>query len=476
MAATESYEPSTQVQWLHERTRYTTSFGAAPQEFPDSFGGSDSNDWVIGCVMWTGIFAFIGLLFTLILMIGYCLTPCCCSSKKRDMTELKNNPSNPKPYNKRFFIITLGLSALFFIFALATFAPISSFDDGFNRALDGIESAQTTLQEITDVGGKLVDLLGGAADTTDELADDVNSNGPMEDALRDFASAVRDTQSTASSAIGTAQDLVDSIGDVVQDGRDSSDKYGETIAFAYAGLMCSSAIILMITLIPKSICTCPHKFIGVPVNLMFLLLLWMFTGIWLTLGMMSADFCVAPNQNTIDLFGSGSSGNSVRYYLSCDPDKKEVVTPDDGLRYEIQQTLEKTETLIIDTYGEAVREVEGHNNGNNNQVVEDFKKLNETFFQPALVQVRKLDEIASCKSIRRTWDIFIQAFCRDFISDGIIVLFGLQTFMAVLLFLIMLFNWSFCLRHPGRSPKHLQDTNDWGADKMATVVNPTRTA
>ena len=56
----------------------------------------------------------------------------------------------------------------------------------------------------------------------------------------------------------------------------------------------------------------------------------MFTGIWLTLGMMSADFCVAPNQNTIDLFGSGSGGNSVRYYLGCDPDKKETIDSNDG--------------------------------------------------------------------------------------------------------------------------------------------------
>eukprot|EP01138_Halocafeteria_seosinensis_P013722 gb/GECG01014013.1/.p1 GENE.gb/GECG01014013.1/~~gb/GECG01014013.1/.p1 ORF type:complete len:470 (+),score=51.33 gb/GECG01014013.1/:1-1410(+) len=460
MSATESYEPSTQVEWLHGRSRYTLSFGPAPQEFPDSFGGSESTDWVIGCVMWTGIFAVIGIVFTVILILGYCFTWCCCSSKKRDGAEQKRNPSNPKPYNKRFFIITLLLSGVFFVFALATFAPISSFDDGFNRALDGIESAQSTLQDITEVGGKLADLLGGAANATDALADDVDGSQDLEDELRNFADSVRDTQSTAENAVSTARDIVDSIDGVVQDGRDYSDQYGQTIAFAYAGLMCSSAIILMITLIPKAICTCPHKAIGVPVNLMFLLLLWIFTGIWLTLGMMSADFCVAPNQNTIDLFGSGSSGNSVRYYLSCDPNKEEEVTPGDGLRYEIQQTVKKTETLIIDTYGQAVEKVEQANEdsgGNNDDVVNGFRKLNETFFEPALVQVRRLDEIASCKSIRRTWDIFVQAFCRDFISNGIIVLFGLQTFMGVMLFLIMLFNWSFCLRHPGRSRKRVQD-------------------
>ena len=81
-----------------------------------------------------------------------------------------------------------------------------------------------------------------------------------------------------------------------------------------------------------------------------------------------------------------------------------------GLRYEIQQTLEETETLIKETYGEAVNEVEQANDNsgnNNNDVVAEFKTLNETFFEPALVQVRKLDEIASCKSIRRTWDIFV---------------------------------------------------------------------
>lgn len=266
------------------------------------------------------------------------------------------NSAEPEAYNKRLYKVTLVVCIVFFIFALATFAPVKSFDNGFNGGLDGIESAQQTLRDLTSVANSIVDNLGGAAEETRDLKDQ-STNPSVQSELEEFAGEIEQQQDTARDAIDTADDLIDSINPVVSDGRQASDDYATVIAFIYVALMCLTMIVLLLTLIPKRFCSCPYKGVGVPMNLVFLVLLCKFrheymylyaslhffvfcffvvvyfdfsagliTGVFLAIGMMSADYCMTPNENTIQLIG----GDSVRYYLRCVPGEEEKIDSDDG--------------------------------------------------------------------------------------------------------------------------------------------------
>lgn len=57
------------------------------------------------------------------------------------------------------------------------------------------------------------------------------------------------------------------------------------------------------------------------------------TGVVLAIALASADFCMAPNGNAIALVDDsigGTVGNSLNFYLSCDPDAPDQPSPDDG--------------------------------------------------------------------------------------------------------------------------------------------------
>eukprot|EP01138_Halocafeteria_seosinensis_P006681 gb/GECG01006829.1/.p1 GENE.gb/GECG01006829.1/~~gb/GECG01006829.1/.p1 ORF type:complete len:539 (+),score=43.15 gb/GECG01006829.1/:1-1617(+) len=466
-----TYNPSRQVEWLHQRSRFTISGGGATSEFPNNIGSSDSLRWAEGCMAWGGVFALIGLVTSLFILLGYLFALCCsckpCSSKKKDETNRKtlSNSINQKnseawAYNRKLYLITLGSVFIFLVLTFTTFYPVTSFfDDGINRALDGIESAQRTLQRLINVATSLIGTLTTLEKTTRDAANvaENEDSGNAAGLLMQFSGDVNDTKDIAQQGISAARDLYESLDDVVSDGRDASDEYAKKIAFSYVAILCVSTVIFLITLIPKKLCSLPYKVIGVPLNTVFLLLLWTFTGVYLVVGMMSADFCIKPNQNTIELFEASvgpnsASTQSVRYYLSCDPTSPEGnITQSDGVRYDVRETV--TETQRLETaYEKTIEDVKDEIENDNAQraVLTVFREVNSTL-QGALDTVLELDDIASCSSIRRTWDIFIDALCEHFISDGVITLFGLQTCMSVMLIFIMIFGWSFCIRHPSRT-------------------------
>eukprot|EP01138_Halocafeteria_seosinensis_P001212 gb/GECG01001241.1/.p1 GENE.gb/GECG01001241.1/~~gb/GECG01001241.1/.p1 ORF type:complete len:554 (+),score=45.86 gb/GECG01001241.1/:1-1662(+) len=485
MTVTETYKPSDKVIWLHGRTRFTASFEPATNEFPSSLKwDGESREWMEGCVTWGGAFALLGLVLSGLFLLGYIISLCCCfrycSAKKKDAANMaklsckgtasdRENASlaGPQPiawaYNRKLYLLTLGSGVVFLLLALTTFYPVTAFfDDGVNRSLDGIDSARALLQRLIDVANQVIDLLSGVEQKTRDIADDVPQSSDVHDFLIDFANAAEAPQQSAEDGIVAAEGLEDRLRNVVSDGRDASDTYATKIAFTYVGILCFSMLIFLVTLIPWKLFSCPYKAVGVPLNLVFLFLLWTFTGIYLVIGLMSADYCMRPNENTIELFESSAGPNSkstqsVRYYLSCDPTSPERnITKNDGVRYDVRQTVVETENFAVDKFEETVRKIEDEADSNAEEnAVERFKRLNSTL-QDTLNVVRELDDIASCSSLRATWDIFVDAFCDKFINDGIITLFGIQTFMAVTLTAIMGFGWSFCIRHPSRTFKNLR--------------------
>lgn len=206
----------------------------------------------------------------------YSISCCCLSQQSQDRKAMKRDPKNPETYNNKMFLFTMILSVLFLALAFGTFGPVTSLDDGFNRGIDGIENAGGTFEKFVDLTNGIVDDLDIARNTSRELATRAgNEDGgeDMEEALNGFADQIEGTQDIARTTSDLAQDIVDDLDPVIDDGRQISKDYAATIAFAYAGVMCATVIIFLITMIPKEICTCPFKVIGVPVNIFFLLVL-----------------------------------------------------------------------------------------------------------------------------------------------------------------------------------------------------------
>eukprot|EP01138_Halocafeteria_seosinensis_P001211 gb/GECG01001240.1/.p1 GENE.gb/GECG01001240.1/~~gb/GECG01001240.1/.p1 ORF type:complete len:464 (+),score=42.93 gb/GECG01001240.1/:1-1392(+) len=449
-------EPSSRVEWLHERPRYSFSFGSAPSEFPSSVTDQTAlQEWGEGVGMWTLIFAVIGVVLLVVILVGYFASCCCLSREKRDRQEFDENTQNPKGYNKRYYVITLLLSLVFLVFAASTFAPITSFDDGYNRGLDGVEQAQGKFKDVTSAMTEISDKLAISASVSAEIDIEAgqNNNDEVETAMEKFGNSVNATIKIAKNSDDLAASVAKDLDTLVSDGRDVSDTYARTVSFAYAGAMCATMVIFVVTLVPMRICSCTYKGIGVPINMLFFLILWIFTGVILSTGIAFADFCVEPVSNSLNIFESaaGSSGDavdSIRFYLTCNPsDKDYEPQPDDGLRFKIFDTLNSTRDLLNNGYEEALDTVEEHGT---DAMIEDFSGLRNDSLNPALDELEQLDDDFRCGNVQPIFFIFVEALCEDVISDGVVVLFALQTIMGALLFFILAFGWSFCIRHPSR--------------------------
>eukprot|EP01138_Halocafeteria_seosinensis_P001209 gb/GECG01001238.1/.p1 GENE.gb/GECG01001238.1/~~gb/GECG01001238.1/.p1 ORF type:complete len:568 (+),score=57.04 gb/GECG01001238.1/:1-1704(+) len=518
MGSGESYEPSWRVKWLHMRPRFTFSLEAASNEFPNSFESKDEyHNWFEGCQAWAGVLSMVGLILGAVLTVGYLGAAfgsrSICSAKSKDRKKLNQlytsleredfsetssssrdrsstvsslpGASSSKQrecaYNRRLYAVTMILLFAFLVLSISTFIPVTAvFDDGINRGLDGIESAQGILRRLVDIAQQVVGQLEQIEEQSRELADEAE-RARADDAaqnLRNFADATEDPQASASQAISSAKDLDQRLNTIVEGGRSASDKYAFRIAYSYVAIMCTTNLIFLGTLTPRKGFALPYKGFGVPLNILFFVSLWVATGLYLMFGLMAADYCIEPNRNTIELFQShagpkSSSAQTVTYYLSCQPGTTEDISDDDGLRYQVRAAEERTEFLarrFQETFEDLKQNTEGHGHGQ--RVVEEFKQLNSTV-QDTVQASRELDNLASCHNIRTTWYILLDAVCGSFISDGIITLFCIQNVMLTFLTFILLFGWSFCVRHPSRK-FDMDVTREFHADdnlKCITLEN-----
>ena len=82
------------------------------------------------------------------------------------------------------------------------------------------------------------------------------------------------------------------------------------------------------------------------------------------------------------------------------------------MRYDVRRVLNETEKLVEETFPAKVEKLrQAVNESDNNQelqdILDEFEELEDTALKPALEKVRELDELAGCKEIQTTWDIFV---------------------------------------------------------------------
>eukprot|EP01138_Halocafeteria_seosinensis_P015055 gb/GECG01015367.1/.p1 GENE.gb/GECG01015367.1/~~gb/GECG01015367.1/.p1 ORF type:complete len:508 (+),score=33.05 gb/GECG01015367.1/:1-1524(+) len=404
---TEDYTPSGKVNWLHNRHRWDFHFDSAPNSFPALSGDDENrNKWIEGCIMNGLIYVFIGAGIVALLMVGYCAACCCCKPRRasgspEDMDWLLVGERR-KVYNKTRIIILVLLSFGFFVVAASTFAPVRSFDTAFNHGLDAIETTQDLFKRVDTLLGRTANFLDGPIQTTAKVNKEMDEK---HGAVKDLLGALKTAQQGTRNSQDSVQDLVENTGNVVDDGRHASDTYGKPIAYTYATLMCLSVIVLLSTMIPWRICSCAYKSIGVPSNLLFLLVLWIGTGLILIIGLIFADYCTAPNGNIWKSVEASSlkseSSNSIYYYLSCNPDNpNQNLTEKDGVVYTLNQTKQTLKTNVIDKFNNVNQDVQDSSinketkenfNNSKREIDKSFSILSEAF------------SLVNCTNVRKPW-------------------------------------------------------------------------
>lgn len=400
------------------------------------------------------IYAAIGLGLVMVVILGYVVACCCCSAKRvpraADTESLLRNATEVKPkrYNRGRVITLVVLSFIVLIFAAATFKPVRSFDDGFNRGLDGVESISNSFKTVEKMLGNATTLLNSVKKPVDEASKEAKDED-LRESLKEFSDNIDGVTHSINDVKGIAGDLHRDIDKTVKNGRHYSNEYAKKFAYAYAGVMCFSITLLLITMIPKYLCACTYKCVGVPTNILFLMVLWIGTGIFLFVGIFFADYCMQPNGNVLKNFQSAhghdsKASQSVQYYLVCDPSNpNQNIT---GIAHDLDNLVSKVDSKVVEAYSKVNAKVQSSDNLDKS-IKRQFAAANVTV-NAVRTTLSHANSLVGCKNVRKPWDSFtvskvttkirmsISAFahvfpfnwlfsqvalCKDFISDGVIV-------------------------------------------------------
>lgn len=354
------------------------------------------------------IYAGIGAGLVLIVILGYLVSCCCCSSKRRTSDETQSlliASTPPKKYNRGRIIALVLLSFVFLIMAAATFKPIRSFDSGYNRGLDGVENVRNSFQTVKKMMENCTTLLLNIQSVSDETARQVS--GDLKDSLEQLSSNIYNARGSIEDVKNIAHQLSKDVDTAVQKGRGYSDRYAKGIAYSYASIMCFSIIILLLTMIPKYLCSRVYKCCGVPTNVLFLCVLWIATSVLLMLGIFFADYCMEPNGNTLKNFQSAHVGDakvsqSVEYYLSCNPAKPhQNVT---GIARDLKDIVSEVNSKVVNVYLDVNEQVQKADL--NPEIKKQFGALGQSV-KLVKATLDHAADLANCASIREPWDNFM---------------------------------------------------------------------
>lgn len=190
-----------------------------------------------------------------------------------------------------------------------------------NSGLDSLNSTRHLLVRAIGIVENLQGVVDDAVNTTEVIASRVPAHERENTKFDEFQSALKQSLSESSGVIHAVRDIVKNMNETEHNGRETSNEYGRKVAYAYASFMCFSILVLGLMLLPVRCCSYAYKSVGVPLNVSFLLLLWVGTALAFSIGLVFSDFCMKPNQNMLTNFqavaGLGNSTNSVHFYLSC---------------------------------------------------------------------------------------------------------------------------------------------------------------
>lgn len=235
--------------------------------------------------MYAAIIIGIGATLVLIVSGGYILAGCCmkpppeklqaASTEQDRLLTGSNTPQSTssgsrKLYNRRLLITMVILCFIFLPLAAMTFKPLRSLNNQYRNALSDLATAKDNFSVSQTYVIKSNGSLRDPGLTVNKiLAEDSSITG-----LNEFQLGLNETVTWSNRAIKALERAIGKIGTVSDRGDTAIKDKGRNFGYSVAGLMCFSVTLLLFTLIPKRSCVLGYQGCGIPINILFVTLLW----------------------------------------------------------------------------------------------------------------------------------------------------------------------------------------------------------
>lgn len=257
------------------------------------------------------------------------------STKERIIGE-NDDPFLASPVNScedTLYQVNGWVAFAFIIAAFCAFVPIHYVRNGINGGLDALRNGRDMFDHSGNGSLAAVHNMSTVGNISAQVASG-EQNETLKDRLNSFSADANFTLVQFRDIINSSQDIRMRINTVVYHGQYAIDHYSHITGNSYIGFLAFTMILYLLSLYPKSYCSCCFRYGTAPLAVCHVFCLWALTGLVLFVGIVASDFCMKPNWNTLNTFeafaGQGkNTTNSVQYYLNCIKNN-ETVTADDG--------------------------------------------------------------------------------------------------------------------------------------------------
>lgn len=287
-----------------------------------------------GVLMAGGVFFGLGVALFLIFLLTDVISCCCCRRKitKGDYEELKSKQGCVrKCLGPRCGF--LAVDALMFILAAVALGSVYVFKEGLGELLTGALALATQLVDTNALFGTMSGSMLDYASAASALESAAQAQGTPPDADTIYAIGLLSGVSTVvSDAVSSSpiQAVANAVSGLVTGTVDVN--LIKDMAFAAAGgvigVFLAYLLIAPLTLLGKRCCACCRRAFGV-CDLLALAFVWVVTGLFMVLGLLTADVCAAPGQSIVRVLNTTGAApelalQTLQYYTSC-PEGPELV-------------------------------------------------------------------------------------------------------------------------------------------------------
>ncbi|KAA0172509.1 hypothetical protein FNF27_05984 [Cafeteria roenbergensis] len=468
MEALPQYTPDGAITWLHEQPRIVGSNELPVDALFSGFATPAANEYAQGIAAMPLIALVIGLLLLLIIAIASCCAccRCCCCSKCG---------SYERGFTRTVMLISLlVLTGSLVVLGYVAVAPLTSAKDGFDGAVRGIGGVgdlfASTATRLDAVQASFNDLSSNAATLANKVRQSSQgtpaSRNAVADQIENDMIPKVDDASTVMDGIGeTLNKVARPIREFVGTLNDPtiSEQYTSALPIAAAVTFASCSVILLLTLIPLSLCRLFH----VPASVLvfvFGTVIWIVIAVVLAAGLVLSDICYDPVQPLTRIAQRASSApilaDSINYMTDCNassplPGDLHVITSSDAAVSDINASFAPALQDIRTTFSDDVAVVSAANGV-------------EASLSTSLMAVEDAASSFGCRQARGMWVPIADSFCNKLVAQGLVGYWTIQLAVGIVLVLSLCCNMPVCFRHTAQDFTASADDAVAGDD----VANP----
>jgi hypothetical protein len=294
MSLNSSFVPSDLVDWLHKRARFGESKDINSVDWSGVSGYDDFKDesYVKGVVYVFAVFVAVAFFTFLVSCLAACLACCkwCCYKDKRPPASLDDKGEDAHPRRCRRFSF-LVLTLLIVACSLASMYVVSQVNGATGDTVEVMDDISDVVDRTLDLNDEVLAVLTLAQSNATELSTLDPVQGPP--LLNSINAALDDVSDVSQSGDEFRRRLDDATNDS-DDSRDDGDFY----AWIYVCLVSLWAILTALVIVCCKKSSCVLR-INILLGILLLWLLWVVTGVFFLLAILSADLCASPDNNII---------------------------------------------------------------------------------------------------------------------------------------------------------------------------------